>query len=173
MMIKKLIACSSHDDDSLKLASAVKMFVAAGGVINTSESDGKTTSVKAPVTRTPAAGERSDSAKAKVDLLKTLVAKGAGVSALQYSLRMNRKDIKRLATENGLTIRFSQPVRGGRSPRLREVSTVDDVAAGHAMHYSSLGYTAAEIAQLMGLSILEVWQIGKAYRIEFKQPPAK
>jgi hypothetical protein len=53
------------------------------------------------------------------------------------------------------------------------VSTVDDVAAGHAMHYSSLGYTAAEIAQLMGLSVLEVWQIGKAYRIEFKQPPAK
>lgn len=37
------------------------------------------------------------------------------------------------------------------------------------MHYSSLGYTAVEIAHLLDLTVRQVWNIGKAYRFEFKQ----
>jgi len=37
------------------------------------------------------------------------------------------------------------------------------------MHYSSLGYSAPEIAQILGLTTREVWNIGKAYRFEFKR----
>ena len=169
-MNKKTRTPPSHDTERLQLSTAVQLFVAQGGVIN--------------VVRNGESGERSAVAfnealeqeadvdellKTKLELLKGLVAKGAGVSALQYSLRMNRKDIKRLANEHGLTIRYSQPVRGTRSTRPREMATIDDVVAGHAMHYSSLGYTAPEIAQLLGLSVRDVWNIGKAYRIEFRQ----
>jgi hypothetical protein len=48
------------------------------------------------------------------------------------------------------------------------VATLNDATAGHAMHYSALGYTVPEIAQLLGLSVRDVWDIGKAYRFEFK-----
>jgi hypothetical protein len=108
---------------------------------------------------------------AKLEQLKGLVAKGAGVSALQYSLRMNRKEIKRLASENGLKIHFSRPVRGSRILRSRDSTTIDDTVAGHAMHYSTLGYTVPEIAQLLDLSVRDIWNIGKAYRFEFKSTP--
>ncbi|HEY0286541.1 MAG TPA: hypothetical protein VGC62_05955 [Pseudomonas sp.] len=166
---------SSHDTDSLKLATAVQIFVAKGGVINVVQDGESGESCTEPtITETPESDADADILiQAKVELLKGLIAKGAGVSALQYSLRMNRKDIKRLAYENGLTIRYSQPVRGNRPERQKDIATVDDVVAGHAMHYSSLGYTAPEIAQLLGLSIRDVWHIGKAYRIEFKQRAVK
>jgi hypothetical protein len=39
------------------------------------------------------------------------------------------------------------------------------------MHYSSLGYSALEIAQKLGLSVRQVWKIGQEYRFEFKQNP--
>lgn len=37
------------------------------------------------------------------------------------------------------------------------------------MHYSALGYTVSEIAQVLDLSLRQVWDIGKAYRFEFRQ----
>jgi hypothetical protein len=37
------------------------------------------------------------------------------------------------------------------------------------MHYSSLGYTVPEIAQVLDLSVRQVWDIGKAYRFQFRQ----
>lgn len=36
------------------------------------------------------------------------------------------------------------------------------------MHYSALGYTVPEIAQLLGVGIRDIWDIGKAYRFEFR-----
>ncbi|MEQ7922074.1 hypothetical protein ABQX22_22960 [Xanthomonas sp. WHRI 1810A] len=170
-MNKKTRTSPSHDNERLQLSTAVQLFVAQGGVINVvrnGESGERDTgtAVNEPPEQEADADELL---KAKLELLKGLVAKGAGVSALQYSLRMNRKDIKRLANENGLTIRYSQPIRGTRFTRPRELAAIDDVVAGHAMHYSSLGYTAPEIAQLLGLSVRDVWNIGKAYRIEFRQ----
>lgn len=173
-MNKKTRTSPSHDNERLQLSTAVQLFVAQGGVINVvrnGESGERDTGTA--VNEPPEQEADADEVlKAKLELLKGLVAKGAGVSALQYSLRMNRKDIKRLASENGLTIRYSQPIRGTRSTRPRALAAIDDVVAGHAMHYSSLGYTAPEIAQLLGLSVKDVWNIGKAYRIEFRQHPA-
>jgi subtilisin family serine protease len=171
-MNKKTRTTATHGSESTELSTAIKLFVAEGGVINVVPNGESGESVSGPaILETPEPEADADVLmKAKVELLKGLIAKGAGVSALQYSLRMNRKDIKRLANENGLTIRYSQPVRGHRPGRQKETVAVDDVVAGHAMHYSSLGYTALEIAQLLGLNIRDVWHIGKAYRIEFKQP---
>ena len=82
---------------------------------------------------------------------------------------MNRKDIKQLAVQHGVKIALSKPL--GSTHRLRGYATadVDDVVAGQAMHYSSLGYSAPEIAQILGLTTREVWNIGKAYRFEFKR----
>jgi hypothetical protein len=171
-MNKKTRTTPVQDSESIKLSNAIKLFVAEGGIIDVVQNGESGESCLEPtILETPEPEADADVLmKAKVELLKGLIAKGAGVSALQYSLRMNRKDIKRLANENGLTIRYSQPVRGHRPSRPKESVAVDDVVAGHAMHYSSLGYTAQEIAQLLGLSIRDVWHIGKAYRIEFKQP---
>lgn len=159
-------------DESSTLSTAVKLFVAEGGIINVVRSGESGEIYSGPaIIETPEPEADADVLmSAKVELLKGLIAKGAGVSALQYSLRMNRKEIKRLAQEHGLTIRYSQPMRGNRTGRQRESAAVDDVIAGHAMHYSSLGYTAPEIAQLLDLSVRDIWNIGKAYRIEFKQP---
>lgn len=171
-MNRKVSLSSSHTAESLKLSRAVQMYIAEGGVINVVQ-DGESGEYNAGPTILETPEPEADAEvlmKAKVELLRGLVAKGAGVSALQYSLKMNRRDIKRLATENGLTIRFSQPVLGANLAEKKETGSVDDVVAGHAMHYSSLGYTAPEIAQLLEISIREVWRIGKAYRIEFKQP---
>jgi hypothetical protein len=172
MMNKKISTTSLHDNERTTLSTAIKLFVAQGGIINIVQNGESGESTSGPaILETPEPEADNDMLMAaKVELLKGLIAKGAGVSALQYSLRMSRKDIKRLANENGLTIRYSQPVRGHRPDRQKESAIVDDVVAGHAMHYSSLGYTALEIGQLLGLSIRDVWNIGKAYRIEFKQP---
>lgn len=171
-MNKKSDTTPIHDSESIKLSTAIRRFIAEGGVINIVQNGESAEPDSGPaIVETPEPDADAEVLKkAKVELLKGLIAKGAGVSALQYSLRMNRKDIKRLANENGLTIRYSQPVRGHRPGRQKGAVDVDDVVAGHAMHYSSLGYTAPEIAQILGLSIREVWNIGKAYRIEFKQP---
>lgn len=174
-MNKKVNLASSHDAESLKLARAVQMYVAEGGIISVVQ-DGESGEYNAgpAIFETPEPEADAEVLmKAKVEMLRGLVAKGAGVSALQYSLKMNRKDIKRLATENGLTIRYSQPVREGKPASAKETESADDVVAGHAMHYSSLGYTAQEISQLLDISLRDVWRIGRAYRIEFKQPPAR
>jgi hypothetical protein len=169
-MTKKIGASSAFIHEPLELANAVEEYVAQGGVIDIVP-EGE--SAEAPVIATEKLLEPDPQAQinAKIEQLKGLVAKGAGVSALQYSLRMNRKEIKRLASENGVKILYSRPVRGSRILRGRETAAVDDAVAGHAMHYSTLGYTVPEIAQLLGLSVRDVWNIGKAYRFEFRNKP--
>lgn len=160
-MTKKTKVSKSAPADHLQLATAVELYVAQGGVINVVP-EGKS----GEIAEAPHAAQEADP-EVQLELLKGLVAKGAGVSALQYSLRMNRKEIKRLATENGLKILYSRPVRGVRTSRKKEKVAIDDIKAGHAMHYSTLGYTVPEIAQLLKISVRDVWNIGKAYRFEF------
>ncbi|WP_082481259.1 helix-turn-helix domain-containing protein [Pseudomonas sp. Leaf127] len=154
---------------ALDLKAAVEDFVAQGGVIAVI-ADGTSSSRPAP-TPEPQQKNREPELdqQAKLELLKGLVDKGAGVSSLQYSLRMNKKEIRQLALAHGIKISFSRPVTEGRYTARHEALDVDDVLAGHAMHYSTLGYTVPEIAQVLGLSIRQVWNIGKAYRFEFKQ----
>jgi hypothetical protein len=164
-MTKKTGVFSAITSEPLKIAEAIEQYVAQGGVINVVP-EGESGEIGCEATMTQEADSEAQM-KAKLEQLKGLVAKGAGVSALQYSLRMNRKEIKRLANENGLKILYSRPVRS-RPARSQETVLVDDSVAGHAMHYSSLGYTAQEIAQLLDLSVRDVWNIGKAYRFEFK-----
>ncbi|MFJ3482077.1 hypothetical protein ACIPL1_01710 [Pseudomonas sp. NPDC090202] len=161
-------SAASHREHQ-ELADAVEQFFAQGGVIDVVP-EGESAELAVELAIEP---DHEAQMYAKLEQLKGLVAKGAGVSALQYSLRMNRKEIKRLASENGLKILYSRPVRGLRSARSREVATVDDVIAGHAMHYSTLGYTVPEIAQLLDLGVRDIWNIGKAYRFEFKNPQKK
>lgn len=151
------------------LITAVEDFVANGGMIAVIP-DGETAEFPGiPVE--PLIGETDTYVEkiAKIELLRSLAAKGAGVSALQYSLRMNKRDIRQLAIENGVKIISSRPVSQIRREHRHDPTEVDDAVAGHAMHYSSLGYTAPEIAQVLGLSLRQVWDIGKAYRFEFKQ----
>jgi hypothetical protein len=168
IMNKKAIALSAFHTDSQALSAAVDQFVARGGVINVlTEGESAQVAVEPALNGTEPDAEAEQ--LAKVEQLKGLVAKGAGVSALQYSLRMNRKDIKSLARENGVQIHYSRPVRGVRPSREKPPSAIDDAVAGHAMHYSTLGYTAQEIAQMLDLSVRDVWNIGKAYRFEFRQ----
>ncbi|TDV70163.1 hypothetical protein [Pseudomonas sp. LP_7_YM] len=169
-MTKKAGVSSTTDNPPLKLAEAIEEYVAQGGVINVVP-EGETGETKHETEKNAVDADAQALLSAKIEQLKGLVAKGAGVSALQYSLRMNRKEIKRLANENGLKILYSRPVRGSRLSRSRETPAIDDTVAGHAMHYSTLGYTVPEIAQLLELSIRDVWNIGKAYRFEFKSAP--
>lgn len=150
------------------IGNAVEMYIALGGIINVVP-EGESKCAPAERDREERVEEDEQQRMAtKLEQLKGLVAKGAGVSAIQYSLRMNRKDIKRLASENGLKIRFSRPIRGPRAERSEAAAMTDDAIAGHAMHYSTLGYTVPEIAQFLDISVRDVWNIGKAYRFEFK-----
>lgn len=162
-------SCSlSKDSTAQSLSAAVEEFVSQGGVISVIPDGGIAEAPAAyGVEHTPDQGAEAE--HNKLELLKELVAKGAGVSALQYSLRMNKKDIRQLATDNGVKISYSRPVKFIRKETFTPTSDIDDVVAGHAMHYSTLGYTATEIAQVLGLSIRQVWDIGKAYRFEFRQ----
>lgn len=169
-MTKKAEVSSEIGNPPLQLAEAIEEYVAQGGVINVVP-EGETGEAALDAEKDAFPADADALMRAKIEQLKGLVAKGAGVSALQYSLRMNRKEIKRLANENGLKILYSRPVRGSRLPRVRDTPVIDDTVAGHAMHYSTLGYTVAEIAQLLDLSVREVWNIGKAYRFEFKHEP--
>jgi len=66
-------------------------------------------------------------------------------------------------------IAFSRPINEIKREALQDPMEIDDLVAGHAMHYSSLGYTAVEIARLLDLTVRQVWDIGKAYRFEFQQ----
>ena len=165
IMKNKTSSPAVQENHSLDLRAAVEQFVAKGGVIDIIPDGGglKPITVTAP----PGVDILEPEHLEKVQLLKSLVAKGAGISALQYSLRMNRKDIKQMATEHGIKIEFSRPVNQTNIQRAG-ASDIDDTVAGHAMHYSSLGYTAPEIAAILGLSVRDVRDIGIAYRIEFK-----
>jgi len=159
----------SSSIDELDLATAVEQFIQQGGIINVVP-HGQT--AEAPMEPQIIPGietELEEDKTKKLELLKNLVAKGAGVSALQYSLRMNKRDVRRMAGENGLKISYSRPIRGIRNDKKTDPTTIDDEVAGHAMHYSNLGYTALEIAQKLNLRVRQVWQIGQDYRFEFRQ----
>lgn len=153
----------------LDLAAAVEQFIQQGGVIHIIPlGETADTAIEPAIPARPDTELEEDDPK-KLELLKSLVAKGAGVSALQYSLRMNKRDVRRMACENGLKIPYSRPVRGVRNETKAEPASVNDDVAGHAIHYSSLGYTAWEIAQKLNLSVRQVWKIGQDYRFEFRQ----
>ncbi|MFK3797822.1 hypothetical protein [Pseudomonas sp. NPDC088444] len=169
-MTKRTDITSGSVIPALKLEEAVEAYVAKGGIISVVP-EGETRHSNWEAQPTDESLTDATHAHAKIEQLKGLVAKGAGVTALQYSLRMNRKEIKRLASENGVKIHYSRPVRGSRPQRSRDTLAVDDTVAGHAMHYSALGYTVPEIAQLLELAVRDVWNIGKAYRFEFKNAP--
>ncbi|GAB7533274.1 hypothetical protein PS3A_56900 [Pseudomonas sp. 3A(2025)] len=160
---------ASTSSTPMDLTAAVEAFVAQGGVIAVIADGESADNTPGKTDKEQGAREPEPDQQTRLTLLKTLVNKGAGVSSLQYSLRMNKKDIRQLALAHGIKINFSRPVSESRDAARHEALDVDDVMAGHAMHYSSLGYTVPEIAQVMGLSIRQVWNIGKAYRFEFKQ----
>ncbi len=168
-MNKKTNLCPAAPKDVLDLAAAVEQFVAEGGVIEKIPIGESCSNLALPSLVDSNAGNSQNNQAEKVELLKELVAKGAGFSSLQYSLKMNRRDIKNLAVEHGVKITFSKPMGQSRRACRYDTSEIDDVVAGHAMHYSSLGYSALEIAQILELSVRQVWNIGKAYRFEFKQ----
>ncbi|WP_122666143.1 hypothetical protein [Pseudomonas viridiflava] len=167
MNTKTSSACLK-DADSMDLAAAVEQFVALGGVIDIVSGDEQHALTGSKESAVPPDESTPPEKLTKLEHLKILLAKGAGISALQYSLRMNKKDIKQLAIENGLKITFSRPISEISRAHRAETSDIDDTVAGHAMHYSSLGYTAPEIARILDLSVRQVWNIGKAYRFEFK-----
>lgn len=171
-MTKKTGVYPATSYSPLRLAEAVEAYVAEGGIINVVP-EGETRHCPAETKHLPQDPDSESQLSAKIEQLKGLVAKGAGFSALQYSLRMNRKEIKRLASEHGVKILYSRPARGPRTPRGRDPVTIDDAVAGHAMHYSTLGYTVPEIAQLLGLSVRDVWNLGKAYRFELNNSPVQ
>ncbi|MDB6144415.1 MAG: hypothetical protein JWP80_3459 [Pseudomonas sp.] len=153
----------------LDLTTAMEAYIRQGGVIYVVP-DGESGVSSLDNTAPPGSEtELEDEQQKKVELLKTLVEKGAGVSALQYSLRMNKRDVRRMACEQGLKISYSRPIRGVRHDKKQDTETVDDEVAGHAMHYSNLGYTAVEIAQKLGIRVRQVWKIGQDYRFEFRQ----
>lgn len=161
-MNNKRSSAPSHSSTPLDLAAAVEAFVAQGGVIAVIPT-GASAEPSLPLnTETPPSSEPD-----KLELLKLLVAKGAGVSSLQYSLKMNRKGIRKLAQQHGIKINFSRPLKAP-APLVHDTTTDVDVLAGHAMHYASLGYSAPEIAHALGLSIRQVVNIGKVYRFDFR-----
>lgn len=168
IMNNKSLYSASRQHAAVDLSAAVEEFVSQGGVISVIP-DGEVAETAALYRTEVPATQSAEAEATKLDLLKELVAKGAGVSALQYSLRMNKKEIRQMATSNGVKISYSRPVKQIKREALIADSAVDDVVAGHAMHYSSLGYTATEIAQVLGLSVRQVWDMGKAYRFEFRQ----
>ncbi|MET0610067.1 MAG: hypothetical protein ABWZ39_02270, partial [Pseudomonas caspiana] len=97
-----------QEADSLDLAAAVEQFVAQGGIIKVVSGDEQeTSSLNTDNARSNDEHLMTGNTE-KVELLKALVAKGAGISALQYSLRMNKKEIKQLAVEHGVKIMFSR-----------------------------------------------------------------
>lgn len=159
----------SETAPTMDLATAVEQFVAQGGVINKIPTGKIVCAPTEPVICEVVAPEAKDESAEKLELLKSLIAKGAGFSSLQYCLKMNRRDIKQMAVEHGIKISSSKPLGKPQRADQHDTSDIDDAIAGHAMHYSSLGYSAFEIARILGLNVRQVWSIGKAYRFEFKQ----
>lgn len=151
----------------LDLTKAVERFLQEGGIINVVPFGETAEFSKDAALATKTSIEICDEKTKKNELLKCLVAKGAGVNSIQYSLRMNRKEIRRMAGEQGLKIPHSRPVRTARNETSIQPESVSDETAGLAMHYSSLGYNVIEIAQKVHLSVRQVWRIGLEYHFEF------
>lgn len=147
-------AVSSND-----LLAAVEEFIAHGGIIHVIP-DGKPSS--ACVNETPAApGPESNE---RVEQLKSLLARGAGFSSLQYSLKMNRQEIRQLAQENGLKIPWRRPVIQRRESK-DELLGERDRLAGDVMHHASMDLTLREIAETLGITTIVARNIARDYRI--------
>ena len=159
---------SSKDPTDLDLTAAVEVFVANGGVISKVANNETAPSSASMTAHSKAVVDADAERMAKVEVLKGLVAKGAGFPSLQYSLRMNKKDIRKLASDHGVSINCSRSVAHVMKKKRCDADAIDDVVAGHAMHYSSLGYTASEIAHALGLSVRQVWGLSKAYRFDLR-----
>lgn len=168
-MNNKTMKSSTRSVQTADLTAAVEHFIAQGGIIDILRDNERSPSLSPPDIARPEVDAHECSLLDKVKLLKTLVNKGAGMSALQYALRMNRKDIRQLAIEHGVTIACSRKTNELQKPRNHDAADVDDAVAGHAMHYSSLGYTAHEIADILGLSARQIRDLAQAYRFELKQ----
>lgn len=151
------------------LTAAVEQFIARGGVIDVLQDNERTVPSPLPVNAQSDVDPTECTLCEKVKLLKALANKGAGISALQYALRMNRKDIRKLALDHGVTLVCHRRISGPCKTLDHDAGDVDDAVAGHAMHYSSLGYTAQEIAEILGLSVRQIRDMAQAYRFELRQ----
>jgi hypothetical protein len=168
-MNNKTMKPSTRSVQTADLTAAVEHFIAQGGVIDILRDNERSVSFPLPIDTQLEVEAAECNMLEKVKLLKALVDKGAGISALQYALRMNRKDIRKLALEHGVTIVSSRKMNRPHATRDHDAGDVDDGVAGHAMHYSSLGYTAQEIAGILGLSVRQIRDLAQAYRFELKQ----
>lgn len=159
--------CKAHD-----LELAISEFIKRGGTIETSAKRELPKNNQSAMEASENSTEAEDDYTRKVELLKDLITKGAGIYALQYSLKMNKDEIRRMARDQGLKIVHRRPLATGRKYRHLLPTTGDsqddDVIAGHAMHYAALGYTAQEIAQTLELSVRQVWELARSYRFELQ-----
>lgn len=161
---------SAHYD----LGLAVEAFLKNGGKIQNipQGESGSNTAVTELIDATLAQEEMDSHAIKKAEQLKELIAKGAGISALQYSLRMSRKELRLMAKEQGVAIPYSRPILGVRTNRNQKRANTPkittDELSGLALHYSLLGYSALEIAQELNVSIRQVWEIAKDCKFELK-----
>ncbi len=153
----------------LDLDLAIDDFLKRGGTIDRVQGPLFDQTQPAPCAQPTASEEEEQDRTRKTELLRELITKGAGISALQYSLKMNKNEIKRMARENGLKIAQSRSLhltRKYRAPQPATAEFAQDAIAGHAMHYCALGYTAIEIAQKLDLTVRQVCELGKDYRFE-------
>ncbi|WP_248746265.1 hypothetical protein [Pseudomonas sp. MWU12-2037] len=160
---------SPHKPLDLDLDLAIDDFLKRGGTIDRVQ--GPVCEQAPPDTgdHAPTSEEEEQERARKTELLRELITKGAGICALQYSLKMNKNEIKRMARENGLKIVQSRSLHLTRKCRASHSATAEftqDAIAGHAMHYCALGYTAIEIAQKLDLTVRQVCELGKNYRFE-------
>lgn len=158
-----------HKPLDLDLDLAIDDFLKRGGTIDRVQ--GGVCDQVPPDTgdQAMAAEEEEQERTRKTELLRELITKGAGICALQYSLKMNKNEIKRMARENGLKIVQSRSLHITRKYRTAHSTSAEfaqDAIAGHAMHYCALGYTAIEIAQKLDLTVRQVCELGKNYRFE-------
>ncbi|NWA27065.1 hypothetical protein HX870_25215 [Pseudomonas gingeri] len=153
----------------LDLDLAIDDFLRRGGTIDRVQGPVCEQAPAETGDHSPLPEEEEQERTRKTELLRELITKGAGICALQYSLKMNKNEIKRMARENGLKITQSRSLHLTRKYRTSHSATAEfaqDAIAGHAMHYCALGYTAIEIAQKLDLTVRQVCELGKNYRFE-------
>lgn len=107
---------ASSATSSIELQGAIEAYLKAGGVIH-HISIGVSGAGSAPWKHEGEVEDIETTRARKAEHLKELVAKGAGISALQYSLRMNKRELRRMAVEQNVKIPYSRPIPG--SPPVR------------------------------------------------------
>lgn len=155
---------ASHHID---LQEAVAAYLSSGGIIQQISIGTSGTSGEA----WKESGEIEDietTRARKAEHLKELVAKGAGISALQYSLRMNKRELRRMAGEQNIKIPYSRPIPrpspARHTRRFPIENNVDDETAGMIVHLNLLGNSALEIAQILEIRVRQVWIVAKEYK---------